>query len=85
MAGHVTCKGRGEVHIGFWWGKLGERDHFEDTGVYRRIILNSSLGSGMSACTELIWLRIGTDSCKRGKEPLGFIKFRERLEKLRAG
>jgi len=38
-AGHVACMGRGEVHTGFWWGKLRERDHLEDPGVDGRIIL----------------------------------------------
>jgi hypothetical protein len=27
------------VHAGFWWGNLWERDHLEDLGVHRRIIL----------------------------------------------
>jgi hypothetical protein len=31
--------GTGEVHTGFWWGDLRERDHFEDLGVDGRIIL----------------------------------------------
>jgi len=31
--------GRGEVHTGFWWGNLSERDHLEDPGVDGRIIL----------------------------------------------
>jgi hypothetical protein len=31
--------GRKEVHAGFWWGNLRERDHLEDTGVDGRIIL----------------------------------------------
>ena len=32
--------GRGEVHTGFWWGNLMERDHLEeDPGVDGRIIL----------------------------------------------
>jgi len=31
--------GRGEVHTGFWWGNLRERDHLEDPGVDGRIIL----------------------------------------------
>jgi len=30
---------RGEVHTGFWWENLRERDHLEDTGVGGRIIL----------------------------------------------
>jgi hypothetical protein len=29
----------GEVHTGFWWGNLRERDHFEDPGVDGSIIL----------------------------------------------
>jgi hypothetical protein len=35
-AGHVW--GRGEVHTGFWWGNLRERDHLEDPDVDSRII-----------------------------------------------
>ena len=31
--------GREEVHKGFWWGNLRERDHLEGPGVDRRIIL----------------------------------------------
>jgi len=31
--------GRGEVHIGFWWGNLRERDHLEDPAVDGRTIL----------------------------------------------
>jgi len=31
--------GKGEVHTGFWWGNLRERDHLEeDLGVDGRII-----------------------------------------------
>jgi hypothetical protein len=31
--------GRGKVHTGFWWGKLREREHLEESGVDGRIIL----------------------------------------------
>jgi hypothetical protein len=37
--GHVARMGRGEVHTGFWWGKVRERDHLEDSGLEGRIIL----------------------------------------------
>jgi len=30
---------REEVHTGFWWGNLRERDHLENPGVDRRKIL----------------------------------------------
>jgi len=31
--------GRSEVHTGFWWGDLRQRNHLEDTGINGRIIL----------------------------------------------
>jgi hypothetical protein len=31
--------GTGEVHVGFWWGNLRERDHLGDPGLGERIIL----------------------------------------------
>jgi hypothetical protein len=31
--------GRKEVHIEFWWGNLGERDHLKNPGIDGRIIL----------------------------------------------
>jgi hypothetical protein len=31
--------GRKDVHAGFSWGNLKERDHLEDAGVDERIIL----------------------------------------------
>jgi hypothetical protein len=30
---------RGEVHTGFWWENIGERDHLEDPGIDGKIIL----------------------------------------------
>jgi len=38
----VACSvygGRGEVHIGFWWRHLRERDNLEVPGLYGKIIL----------------------------------------------
>jgi len=35
----VALRGAGEVHTGFWWGDLMERDHLKDLGVDERIIL----------------------------------------------
>jgi hypothetical protein len=31
--------GRGKVHTGIWWGNLRGRDHLEDPGADRKIIL----------------------------------------------
>jgi len=31
--------GRGEACTGFWWGNLRERDHWEDLGADRSVIL----------------------------------------------
>ena len=61
-AGNVTLTGRGEVHIGFWWGNLRERGHLEDPGTDRKIILGWILRKwvGVEAWTGLIWLRIAT-------------------------
>ena len=35
MVGHVAHRhlGRRELHAGFWWGNLKERDYMEDLGV----------------------------------------------------
>jgi hypothetical protein len=38
-AGHVEHMRREEVYTEFWWGNLRERDHLEDPGMDRRIIL----------------------------------------------
>jgi hypothetical protein len=49
LVGHVARMGRGEVHTGFWWGNMRERDNLEDPGVDGRIILRwifRELGGG---------------------------------------
>jgi hypothetical protein len=51
----------GEVHIGFWWGDMQERNHFEDLGLDGRIILKWIFKKWEGeAWTGLLWLRIGT-------------------------
>jgi len=47
FAGYVARMEGREVHAGFWWGNLRERDYLEDTGIDRRIILIGCLRSGM--------------------------------------
>jgi hypothetical protein len=51
--------GERKGHTGFWWGNLRERDHLEDPGVDRRIILRWIFWKWVvGAWTGLIWLRI---------------------------
>jgi len=53
--------GRGEVHTGFWWGNLRERDCLEDPDIDGRIILRWIFRKwDVGAWTGLIWLRTGT-------------------------
>jgi len=48
------------VYTGFWWGNFRERDHFEDPGVYGRIILRWIFRKwDVGARAGSIWLRIG--------------------------
>jgi len=39
MGACSTYGERGQVYTEFWWGNLRERDHLEDPGIDRRIIL----------------------------------------------
>jgi hypothetical protein len=50
----------GEVHAGFSWGNLRERDHLENLGVDGITILKWIFKKWDEAWTRLIWLRIGT-------------------------
>ena len=60
-AGHVAPKGKGEAYTGFWWGNLRERDHLEDPGVNRRIILRWIFRKwDVVVQTGSSWLRVGT-------------------------
>jgi hypothetical protein len=46
----------GEVHTGFWWGKLRERDHLEYLGVDGRIILRRIFRNWDRECIDWISL-----------------------------
>jgi hypothetical protein len=53
--------GEGEVHIGYWWNTLRGRDHLEDLGVERCVILKWIFKKwSREAWTGLFWFRIGT-------------------------
>jgi hypothetical protein len=60
MGGRVVRVGI-EVHTGFWWGNLKERDHLEELSVDVRIVLRWIFRKwDVGAWTGLGWLRIGT-------------------------
>jgi hypothetical protein len=59
-AGHVERMGRGDVHTGFWWGNMKERDLLEDTGVDGMIILRLIFRKWYGPWTGLIWFRVRT-------------------------
>ena len=59
-AGHVARMKRLEVHTGFWWGNLKERNHLGDPGIDEKIILKwIFMKWNVGAWTGLIWLRTG--------------------------
>jgi hypothetical protein len=52
---------REEMHTGFWWRHLWERDHLENSGIDGRIILRWIFRKwDGGAWTGWIWFRIGT-------------------------
>jgi len=62
MGGACSTYGvRGEVCAGFWWGNLGERDHWGDPDVDGRVILRWIFRKwDVGMWTGSSWLGIGT-------------------------
>ena len=51
----------GEVHAGFWWDNLRERDHLQDLDVDGRIIFKWIFRKwDGEVWTGLLWIRIRT-------------------------
>jgi hypothetical protein len=51
--------GRAEVYLGFWWGKLRERDHLEDPGADGKINIKMDLQEVGGVCRE--WMERAQD------------------------
>ena len=49
-----------EVHSGFWWGNLSERDHLENLGLDGRLILKWIFKKRDGESAGLIGIRIWT-------------------------
>ena len=51
----------GEVHAGFWWDNLRERDHFEDLDVDGRLIFEWIFRKwDGEVWTGFLWIKITT-------------------------
>ena len=66
----------GQVHTGFWWGRLTERDHLEDLGVDWNIIFKYLFKKHNGEWTGLIYSgqRQVAGCCESGKERSGPFK-----------
>ena len=67
---------RGWAYTEYWWGKLMERDHLEDSRVDgRKILTRVSRKWDVEVWIGSSWLGIGTGgTCEWGKELSGSIK-----------
>jgi hypothetical protein len=53
--------GKVEAYTGFWWGNLRERDHSEDPGVDRRIILKWIFRKWVVGSGGMDWIELAQD------------------------
>ena len=78
------CGKRKEMHTGFWWKNIEEKDHMENSGIGGRITQTWIIkNQDWRAQTGLIWLRIlasGGLLCKHGNEPPSSTKCRKFLD-----
>ena len=86
MGEYGNIWGIGEVHAEFWWGEVRERDHLEEQGVNRRVMLKCIFKNwDVEVMTGMFWLRLGRGGgCfECGNEPSGSIKCEEFVNLLR--
>jgi hypothetical protein len=67
--------GGGDVHIGFLWGSLRQRDHIENLGINEGIPLKGDGGHELDCAGAGYGQAAGC--CEHRDEPVGSIKCRE--------
>jgi hypothetical protein len=78
MIGSIVC--RSEMHTGFWWGNVKERNHLHEltVGIDGKITLRLILQRWEGRVwTGFIWFRTGNVAgiCEHGNKPAGSIQW----------
>jgi hypothetical protein len=65
-------RGKGDVHVGFWWGNPREREHLEDLRLYGRLMFKWIFKKSVSGVD---WIDLAQDSDTWQVHVNGVMKF----------